>query len=47
MNYDWLYIILSLFFLVFIFLIQDVFWSFWESTIDDKNEEVKKKQDDQ
>jgi hypothetical protein len=46
MNNIWLYIIASLVILGLFFLIQDVFWSFWESTIDDKNEEVEKNQDD-
>ena len=46
MNYDWLYIILSLFFLVFIFLIQDVFWSFWEQKGEDDINEAEKKRDD-
>ena len=46
MNNIWLYIIASLVILGLLFLIQDVFWSFWESTIDDKNEEVEKNQDD-
>ena len=46
MNNIWLYIIAFLVILGLLFLIQDVFWSFWESTIDDKNEEVEKNQDD-
>ena len=46
MNNIWLYIIASIVILGLIFLIQDVFWSFWENTIDDKKEEVKKNQDD-
>ena len=45
-NNIWLYIIAFLVILGLLFLIQDVFWSFWESTIDDKNEEVEKNQDD-
>ena len=46
MNNIWLYIIASLVILGLLFLIQDVFWSFWESTIDDKNEEVEKNRND-
>lgn len=46
MNNIWLYIIAFLVILGLLFLIQDVFWSFWENTIDDKNEEVEKNQDD-
>ena len=46
MNNIWLYIIASIVILGLIFLIQDVFWSFWENTIDDKKEEVEKNQDD-
>ena len=46
MNNLWLYIIASLVILGLIFLIQDVFWSFWENTIDDKKEEVEKNLDD-
>ena len=46
MNNLWLYIIASLVILGLIFLIQDVFWSFWGNTIADKNEEVEKNQDD-
>jgi len=46
MNNLWLYIIASLVILGLIFLIQDVFWSFWENTIDDKKEEVEKNVDD-
>ena len=45
MNNIFLYIIAFLVIFGLLFLIQDVFWSFWESTIDDKNEEVKKNQD--
>jgi hypothetical protein len=46
MNNIFLYIIAFLVILGLLFLIQDVFWSFWESTINDKNEEVEKNQDD-
>ena len=46
MNNIWLYIIASLVILGLVFLIQDVFWSFWENTIDDKYNEVEKNQDD-
>ena len=46
MNNIWLYIIASLVILGLVFLIQDVFWSFWENTINDKNNEVEKDQDD-
>ena len=40
MNNIWLYIIASLVILGLVFLIQDVFWSFWENTINDKNIDV-------
>ena len=46
MNNILLYIIACLVFLGFIFLIQDVFWSFWENKADEKIKEEEKHQDD-
>ena len=46
MNNIWLYIIACLVILGLIFLIQDVFWSFWENKVDEKIKEKEKHQDD-
>ena len=46
MNNIWLYIIACLVFLGLIFLIQDVFWSFWENKVDEKMKEKEKHEDD-